>query len=71
VYEAMNDILVGVNETKFLRWLVRDRQKSGIEKRYNETKAAEDARPPLPAPTAPPAAPEPPAGPAPAPTPAG
>jgi len=71
VYEAMNDILVGVNESKFLRWLVRDRQKSGIEKRYNETKAAEDARPPLPAPTAPPAAPEPPAGPAPAPTPAG
>ncbi len=56
VYEAINDVLVGVNESKFLRWLVRDRQKSGIEKRYNETKAAEEAKPPLPAPTPVPAA---------------
>ena len=56
VYEAINDVLVGVNESKFLRWLIRDRQKSGIEKRYNETKAAEEAKPPLPAPTPVPAA---------------
>ena len=54
VYEAIDDILVGVNESKFLRWLIRDRQKSGIEKRYNETKAAEEAKPPIPAPTSPP-----------------
>jgi phospholipid/cholesterol/gamma-HCH transport system substrate-binding protein len=48
VYEAINDILVGVNESKLLRWLIRDRQRSGIEKRYNETKAREEARPPHP-----------------------
>ena len=64
VYKAINDLLVGVNESKFLRWLIRDRQKSGIEKRYNETKTQEEAKPPLPAPTPIPAA-------APATTPAG
>jgi phospholipid/cholesterol/gamma-HCH transport system substrate-binding protein len=57
VYDAINDILVGINESKFLRWLIRDRQKSGIEKRYNETKAAEEEKPPLPAPTTPPQTP--------------
>ncbi len=51
VYEAIDDILVGVNEAKFLRWLVRDRQKSGIEKRYNEARAAEAGRPPAASPT--------------------
>jgi phospholipid/cholesterol/gamma-HCH transport system substrate-binding protein len=72
VYEAIDDILVGVNQSKFLRWLVRDRQKAGIEKRYHETKAAEGNRPPPPAPTAP-ASPADPATakPPPAPTPAG
>ena len=34
VADAMNDILVGINESKFLRWLIRDRQRSGIQKRY-------------------------------------
>jgi len=66
VYESINDILVGVNESKMLRWLVRDRQKSGIEKRYHDTKAMEDAKPALPAPAG--AAP---ATAAPVPTPAG
>lgn len=37
VYEALNDILVGVDESKMLRWLVRNRQKAGIKKRYEET----------------------------------
>ena len=36
VYEAVKDILVGVNESKLLRWLIRNRQKKGIEKRYEE-----------------------------------
>jgi phospholipid/cholesterol/gamma-HCH transport system substrate-binding protein len=36
VYEALNDIIVGVNESKMLRWLIRNRQKAGIEKRYDE-----------------------------------
>jgi phospholipid/cholesterol/gamma-HCH transport system substrate-binding protein len=53
VYKAIDDILVGVNESKLLRWLIRDRQKSGIGKRYQETKAKEDAGPPHPAPTPP------------------
>ena len=36
VYNAVNDILVGVNESKLLRWLIRNRQKKGIEKRYED-----------------------------------
>jgi phospholipid/cholesterol/gamma-HCH transport system substrate-binding protein len=36
VYEAVNDILVGVDNSKFLRWLIRNRQKSGIEERYHD-----------------------------------
>lgn len=40
VYEAVNDILVGVNESRFLRWLIRNRQKAGIKKRYNDTRSA-------------------------------
>ena len=40
IYQAIDDILVGVNESKLLRWLIRNRQKAGIEKRY------EDAQPP-------------------------
>lgn len=51
VYQAIDDVLVGVNESKFLRWLIRDRQKSGIKKRYEETRAIEEAKPPLPTPT--------------------
>ena len=43
VYNAINDILVGVNESKFLRWLIRNRQKKGIEKRYED--ALENAPP--------------------------
>lgn len=33
--EAVEDILVGINESKFLRWLIRNRQTKGIEKRYD------------------------------------
>lgn len=36
VYEALNDVIVGVNESRLLRWLIRNRQKKGIEKRYQE-----------------------------------
>ncbi|HEV2719317.1 MAG TPA: MlaD family protein [Thermoanaerobaculia bacterium] len=48
VYESINDILIGINESKLLRWLIRNRQEKGIEKRYQ----IEQGRPP-----APPAAP--------------
>ena len=44
----MNDILVGINESKFLRWLIRDRQRSGIQKRYED--AAGKAPGPTPVP---------------------
>ena len=35
VYQAVNDIIVGVNESSLLRWLIRNRQKKGIEQRYD------------------------------------
>jgi phospholipid/cholesterol/gamma-HCH transport system substrate-binding protein len=41
VYESINDILIGINESKMLRWLIRNRQQKGIEKRVDtEQKAA-------------------------------
>jgi hypothetical protein len=42
VYESVNDILIGINESKLLRWLIRNRQEKGIEKRYN----TESSKPP-------------------------
>ena len=36
LYEAINDIIVGIDESWMLRWLVRNRQRAGIEKRYRE-----------------------------------
>jgi len=47
VYESVNDILIGINESKLLRWLIRNRQQSGIQKRY-------DTQSTQPAPAAPP-----------------
>lgn len=38
VYESVNDILIGINESKLLRWLIRSRQQAGIEKRVDEQK---------------------------------
>jgi len=43
VYDAVNDVIVGVEESSLLRWLIRNRQKKGIEKRYDE--ALEQQRP--------------------------
>ncbi|MCG8462491.1 MAG: MlaD family protein [Holophagales bacterium] len=43
VYEAINDVIVGVNQSRLLRWLIRNRQKAGIEKRYEETREDEPA----------------------------
>ncbi len=34
IYESINDILIGINESRMLRWLIRNRQKAGIEQRY-------------------------------------
>lgn len=43
VYDALNDVIVGVNESRMLRWLIRNRQKAGIEKRYDEARETEEA----------------------------
>jgi phospholipid/cholesterol/gamma-HCH transport system substrate-binding protein len=56
VYESVNDILIGINESKLLRWLIRNRQQSGIQKRYD----TESGKPPA-------AVPPPPVKPVPAP----
>jgi phospholipid/cholesterol/gamma-HCH transport system substrate-binding protein len=34
IYDAVNDIVVGVKDSKMLRWLIRNRQKKGIKSRY-------------------------------------
>lgn len=44
VYDAVNDIMIGVNESRILRWLIRNRQKKGIEKRYEETREGMEAQ---------------------------
>ena len=36
IYESIQDILVGIDESRILRWLIRNRQKEGIETRYEE-----------------------------------
>jgi len=46
LYEAMNDIVIGIDESKFLRWLIRNRQEKGIEKRYDDAVEAGEAPPP-------------------------
>lgn len=46
VYESVNDILIGINESKLLRWLIRSRQQAGIEKRVEEQQKAPVAPPP-------------------------
>jgi phospholipid/cholesterol/gamma-HCH transport system substrate-binding protein len=76
VYDAVNDIIVGVNESRILRWLIRNRQKKGIETRYDVTKKAIEQeggtvepleeKPETPE-TTPPSAPPPPPEPAPTP----
>lgn len=49
VYQALQDILVGINESRILRWLIRNRQKKGIEVRYEDL-VEEGEVPPVPPP---------------------
>ncbi|HYK05475.1 MAG TPA: MlaD family protein [Thermoanaerobaculia bacterium] len=53
MYESINDILIGINESKLLRWLIRSRQQVGIERRVEERRELPNTPPP-PAITAPP-----------------
>lgn len=39
LYDAANDIVVGINDSKLLKWLIRDRQKRGIKERYDKEHA--------------------------------
>lgn len=55
LYESVNDILIGINESKLLRWLIRSRQQAGIEKRVEEQKKV-PANPLPPPPASPPPA---------------
>lgn len=59
LYEAVNDILIGINESRLLRYLIRNRQAAGIERRYEETIEAEGQAPvEIVTPPEPPPAPE-------------
>lgn len=60
VYESVNDILIGINESKLLRWLIRSRQQAGIEKRVEEQQKAPVVEPPPPVVEPPPPVPAPP-----------
>jgi phospholipid/cholesterol/gamma-HCH transport system substrate-binding protein len=46
LYQALNDIVLGVNESKMLRWLIRNRQQKGIERRYDDARESGEAPPP-------------------------
>lgn len=48
VYESINDILIGINESKLLRWLIRNRQQAGIERRAKEQENAPPIENPAP-----------------------
>ncbi|MBV8203023.1 MAG: MCE family protein [Acidobacteria bacterium] len=65
IYEAVNDVIVGVNKSWMLRWLLQNRQKAGIKQRYQDAIAGggrEQAPPPSPSqpPSPPPQPPSPP-----------
>lgn len=49
LYESVNDILIGINESKLLRWLIRNRQQSGINRRVDELRKSGAASEPAPA----------------------
>lgn len=43
VFDGANRLVVGVNESALLRWLIKDRQKSGIKKEYDDAVRAQGA----------------------------
>ena len=60
IFDAANRLVVGIDESSLLRWLVRNRQRAGIRKEYNRERAkaglppdsatAADEPPPAPTP---------------------
>ncbi|MEP7009607.1 MAG: MlaD family protein [Acidobacteriota bacterium] len=57
IYDAVNDIVIGVEDSKLLRWLIRNRQKAGIKKRYDDAQKAPEAPKDPETPVAPPTPP--------------
>jgi phospholipid/cholesterol/gamma-HCH transport system substrate-binding protein len=51
LYESVNDILIGINESRLLRWLIRNRQQEGIEKRFEQEQRRPAIEPPPAQPT--------------------
>ncbi len=43
LYEAVDQIVIGINESKLLRWAIRNRQKAGIKKQTLDEIEAEEA----------------------------
>src|SRR5204863_175820 len=37
IFDAASHVVVGIDESTLLRWLIRNRQRAGIRKEYNET----------------------------------
>jgi phospholipid/cholesterol/gamma-HCH transport system substrate-binding protein len=52
LFDAANRLVVGVDESSLLRWLVKNRQKAGIQKEYNDAQKAARTPSPTPAPRA-------------------
>jgi phospholipid/cholesterol/gamma-HCH transport system substrate-binding protein len=52
IFDAANRLVVGVNESALLRWLVKDRQKSGIKKEYDAEMEKQKKVTPSPTPAA-------------------
>jgi phospholipid/cholesterol/gamma-HCH transport system substrate-binding protein len=73
IYDAINDVIVGVNRSPMLRWLIQNRQKAGIKQRYQDATAGRSGQQPAAAPPgktapSPPSSPQPPQPPPPPPS---
>ncbi|HXO28323.1 MAG TPA: MlaD family protein [Thermoanaerobaculia bacterium] len=60
IYDAINDVIVGVNRSPMLRWLVQNRQKAGIKQRYQDATAGRGGQQTPPTTTTPPPSASPP-----------
>jgi phospholipid/cholesterol/gamma-HCH transport system substrate-binding protein len=56
IFDAANHLVIGIDESKLLRWLIRNRQRAGIKKVYDKEggKASPEAPDDSPAPAPPP-----------------
>jgi phospholipid/cholesterol/gamma-HCH transport system substrate-binding protein len=54
VYDSVNDVFIGINQSRLLRWLIQNRQKSGVAKRYKDAQPNAPNEPSAPNPPNPP-----------------